>query len=228
MVLLVGLLAFTQWGYSQEQLVPLGGNDVIKKAHKQLPKQQKSTQFIYYEPIGLPFVDDFSNYTGYPDTALWIGKQAYVNQSFAVTPPTIGCVTLDAVNERGFVYAHATVSPTTFSADTLLSRPIRLDSVFAPVPMQLTPKDSVYFSFYYQPGGGLGKPWNLLGAAPEPDDSLLLEFGYQTGRVILLHYLTDLQMIGDTLEPGDTLYSFCNPNLFIVVGGNYFPGDILL
>jgi hypothetical protein len=96
-----------------------------------------------------------------------------------------------------------------------------------PFPEQLTPKDSVYFSFYYQPGGGLGKPWNRLGDAPEPDDSLLLEFGYQTGRIVLLYYLTDSQMVGDTLVPGDTLYSFCNPDLFIIVGEEHFPGDIL-
>ncbi|MCL2132142.1 MAG: T9SS type A sorting domain-containing protein [Lentimicrobiaceae bacterium] len=228
LVLLVGLTAFGQGGYSQEQLVPLQGNDVIKKAHKQFPKMQKSSQLIYYEPIQLPFVDDFSNYTGYPDTALWIGRQAYVNQSFAAAPPTIGCVTLDAVDERGFVYAHATTMP--FPADTLLSRPIRLDSVLLPYPMLLTPNDSVYFSFYYQPGGGMGKePWKRLGDAPESEDSLLLEFGYQTGNIVLLHYITDLQMIGDgdTLVPGDTLFSFCNPNLYIIVEDYLFPGDTL-
>jgi len=224
-VLFIGLTAFIQWGYSQGQLVPLSGNDVIKKAHKQLPKQQKSSEFIYYEPILLPFIDDFSDYTGYPDTALWIGRQAYVNQSFAVAPPTIGCVTLDAVNERGFVYDHATTSP--FPADTLLSKPIRLDSIFTPFPQPLRPADSVYFSFFYQPGGGLGEPWNRLGDAPETEDSLLLEFGYQTGNIVLLYYITDFQMIADTLRPGDTLLSICNPNLYIVVEDYYFPGDIL-
>ena len=225
LALFIGLLVFTQWGYSQGQLVPLNGNDVIKKAYKQLPKQQKSNLFIYYEPVLLPFIDDFSDYTGYPDTALWIGRQAYVNQSFAVAPPTIGCVTLDAVDERGFVYAHATTTP--FSADTLLSRPIRLDSIFIPFPMQLTPADSVYFSFFYQPGGGVGEPWNRLGDAPEPDDSLLLEFGYQTGNIVLLYYITAMQTIGDTLVPGDTLVSFCDPNLFVVVEDYYFPDDKL-
>ena len=225
LVLLIGLVVFTQWGYSQELLVPLNGNDVIKKAHKQVPKQRKSNEFIYYESILLPFVDDFSNYTGYPDTALWIGRQAYVNQSFAIAPPTIGCVTLDAVDERGFVYAHA--NTTHFSADTLLSRPIRLDSIFSPSRVQLKPSDSVYFSFYYQPGGGLGKPWSRVGDAPETEDSLLLEFGYQTGDTILLYMLTDSQMVGDTLTPGDTLFSFCNSNLYIIVDDYYFPGNIL-
>ena len=224
-VLLVGLFVFIQAGYSQGQLVPLGGNDVIKKAYKQLPKQHKSTQFIYYEPVLLPFVDDFSDYTGYPDTALWIGRQAYVNQSFAVAPPTIGCVTLDAVDERGFVYAHA--KTTAFPADTLLSKPIRMDSIFSSNPDTLEPKDSVYFSFFYQPGGGLGKPWNKLGDAPETDDSLLLDFGYQTGNIVLLHYITASQMIADTLRPGDTLYSFCNPDLFIIVDDYHFPDEVL-
>lgn len=223
--LFIGFAAFAQWGYAQEQLVPLGGNDVIKKVHKQLPKPQKSSQFIYYEPIDLPFIDDFSDYTGYPDTALWIGKQAYVNQSFAVAPPTVGCVSLDAVDERGFIYAHA--NTTHFSADTLLSRPIRLDSTFTPFPMPLSPNDSVYLSFYYQPGGGLGKPWNTLGDAPEMDDSLVLEFGYQTGKIVLLYYITDFQMIGDTLRPDDTLYSICNPDLYIIIDDYHVPGDIL-
>ena len=228
LVLWVGLFIGIQAGYAQEQLVPLGGNDVIKKAYKQLPKQQKSSQFIYHESIELPFIDDFSDYTGYPDTALWIGRQAYVNQSFAVNPPTIGCVTLDAVDERGFVYAHATQTPFIFSADTLLSKPIRLDSTFVPYPRRLELRDSIYFSFYYQPGGGLGgTPWSKLGDAPETDDSLVLEFGYQTGNIALLYFLTDSQMVGDTLRPGDTLYSYCNPDLYVVVDDYHFPGEIL-
>ncbi|MDR1878192.1 MAG: hypothetical protein LBQ64_01350, partial [Bacteroidales bacterium] len=75
----------------QETLTGLYRNEAIEKAYKQLPKyQHKSNTFIHYEPISLPFIDDFSNYTGYPDTALWIGRQAFVNQSFAVNPPTIG------------------------------------------------------------------------------------------------------------------------------------------
>jgi len=223
LVLVIGLLVFSGWVQAQEQLLPLNGNDVLKNMHRHLPKQQKSTQFINYEPVLLPFIDDFSNYTGYPDTALWIGRQAYVNQSFAVAPPTIGCVTLDAVNERGLVYAHAnTVS---FSADTLLSRPIRLDSIFSPYPMSLRPADSVYFSFFYQPGGGIGKQWNLLGDAPETDDSLLLDFGYQTGNIVLLYYITNLQTVADTVFPNDTLYSYCNPDLYIIADNYLFPGD---
>ena len=231
-ILVIGLAVFTQWGYAQEQLVPLGGNDAIKKTHKQLPKPkpqkpQSSTQFIYYEPVLLPFIDDFSDYTGYPDTALWIGGQTYVNQSFAVAPPSIGCVTLDAVDERGFIYAHAKTTP--FPADTLLSRPIRLDSIFSPYPMPLTPSEAVYFSFFYQPGGGVGYHWELLGDAPETDDSLVLEFGYQTGEIVLLYYITVPQMVGpsDTLRPGDTLFSQCDTTLYIVVDDYHFPGDIL-
>lgn len=222
-VLFVGLFVFVQRGYSQGQLVPLDGNDVIKKAYKQLPKPHKSNVFVYYEPVLLPFVDDFSDYTGYPDTALWIGRQTFVNQSFAVAPPTLGCVTLDAVDERGFVYAHAKKTP--FPADTLLSRPIRLDSVFSPIPLPLAPLDSVYFSFFYQPGGGLGEPWKRLGDAPEAEDSLLLEFGYQTGNIVLLYYITNFQMIGDTIKPNDTIISMCNPDLFIIADDYYFPGD---
>lgn len=207
-------------------LTGLYKNETIEQAYKQLPKKlHKSTTFIYYKPITLPFIDDFSNYTGYPDTARWIGNQTFVNQSFAVNPPTIGCVTLDALDEKGKVYKHASTS--SFGADTLLSRPIRLDSIFYPIARALVPKDSVMFCFFYQPGGGEGKPWEGLGNAPETTDSLILEFGYQTGNIALLYYKTDSIMMGDTVYVGDTIRSHCNRNIFIIAETTYYPGDMV-
>ena len=183
----------------QIRLTGLYKSEAVEQAYKQLPKKQhKSTSFIYYEPIILPFSDDFSNYTGYPDTARWIGNQAFVNQSFAVNPPTIGSVTLDALNEQGRIYEHA--SKSSFGADTLLSRPIRLDSIFYPFPRALTPADSVMFYFFYQPGGGEGTAWEGLGNSPESTDSLILEFGYQTGNIALLYYTIDSVTMIDTVS----------------------------
>ncbi len=210
----------------QESLTGLHRNITIEQAYKQLQKKQhKSTIFIYNEPIILPFTDDFSNYTGYPDTARWIGNQTFINQSFAVNPPTIGCVTLDALDEKGNVYEHASTS--NFGADTLLSRPIRLDSIFSPFPKALAPTDDVMFCFFYQPGGGDGKPWEGLGNSPETTDSLILEFGYQTGNIALLYYQGDSIMVGDTIHIGDTIRSHCDHNIFIIAETTYYPGDMV-
>ena len=220
------IFSIQQIASGQMILTGLYKNETIEKAYKQVRKKQhKSTSFIYYEPVTLPFEDDFSNYTGYPDTALWIGRQAFVNQSFAVNPPTIGYVTLDALDERGKVYEHASTS--SFGADTLLSRPIRLDSLFYPQQKALGLSDSIKFCFFYQPGGGEGKPWEGLGNAPETTDSLILEFGYQTGNIALLYYRTDSIMMGDTIYIGDTIRSHCDHNIYIIAETNYYPGDMV-
>lgn len=124
--------------------------------------------------VKLPFFDDFANYTGSPNPRLWLNQQAYVNSDFALFPPTIGMVTLDCLDAQGEVYAHASIDA--FSSDTLLSQPIRLDSLFVPFRKKMQPSDSVYLSFYYLPGGGQGEPWEGLGDCPEEGDSLFLEF----------------------------------------------------
>ena len=222
------IACLVQFGFSQEvRLTGLYKNEVIEKAYKQLPKTvHKNNTFIHYEPINIPFIDDFSNYTGYPDTVLWIGKQVFINQHFAVNPPTIGCATFDALDEKGKIYDHA--SNTTFGADTLLSRPIRLDSIFSPFPRALTPSDSIKFCFFFQPGGGGDNDrWTGLGDAPENKDSLVLEFGYQTGNITLLYYIMDSLMIADTVALGDTIFSHCDPNLFIIADYAYSPGDMV-
>jgi hypothetical protein len=64
----------------------------------------------------------------------------------------MGVVTLDALGADGKVYLHGTRD--VFGADTLTSRPIRLDSLFNPIRRVIRIQDSIYFSFYYQPGGG--------------------------------------------------------------------------
>jgi len=132
------------------------------------------------QPLLLPFFEDFSNYTGYPNENLFIDKQTFVNNSFPVFPPTIGVVTLDALNESGEIYPH--LNATSNGADTLTSRFIRLDSLFiGNIGQKITAADSVYFSFYFQPGGaGIagGGTGTQIGNQPNINDSLVLEFGF--------------------------------------------------
>ena len=116
--------------------------------------------------LRLPFFDDFSDYQGAPTSRQWIPGGAYVGTGYGVLPPTIGVMTLDALDADGFLYEHASTSP--FGADTATSLPIRLDG--------LDSTDSVVISFYYLPGGDGMHPWEMVGDTPNPPDSLFLDF----------------------------------------------------
>jgi hypothetical protein len=119
------------------------------------------------QALTLPFYDDFSDSRIYPDSTKWMDRDAFVNLGFPLNPITRNAATLDVLDSRGCVYPYAISNP--FVAEFLTSMPIRLDSVFEPNARALTPADSLYFSFFYQPQGN-GNP-------PESQDSLVLEFG---------------------------------------------------
>ena len=118
----------------------------------------------------LPFFDDFSHSNVYPDSTKWTDNSALVNDGFPLCPPNRNGVTLDVLDANGRVYDFAISNA--FVAEYLTSVRIRLDSIMEPEPRALTPADSVYFSFYYQPQGN-GNP-------PESQDSLVLQFGTTT------------------------------------------------
>jgi len=111
----------------------------------------------FTDTLELPFMDDFSTTMPYPDSFLWSDRLAYINNDFGYQSPTFGVATLDMMDSDGMIYDFAETEP--FRADYLTSRPLNL----------FYPQDTtVYLSFYWQPQG--------LGDAPEPDDSLILEF----------------------------------------------------
>lgn len=122
--------------------------------------------------VTLPFFDDFTKPGFYPDETKWQSGNVYANSSFPKMPVNYRAATLDVIDRHGKVYSRGSSTP--FIGDTLLSVRIRLDSLDNQV---LTPADSLYFSFYYQPGG--------FGDTPEPDDSLVLKFGYGSNDGIL-------------------------------------------
>jgi hypothetical protein len=180
LILLLNILIVSGAVQAQEFLTGLKTNpQIIKLNEVQQHQAQKSKNALDETPLLLPFFEDFSNYTGYPNQALFMDKQAFVTHTFAVFPPTIGVVTLDALNEYGEIYPHLNASSK--GADTLTSQYIRLDSLFLDgVVRKITPADSLYFSFYFQPGGG-GVVDSLMhehiGNQPNKNDSLVLEFG---------------------------------------------------
>lgn len=129
----------------------------------------------------LPFFDDFTKLGLYPDVTKWEPSNVFVNSGFPKMPVNYRAVTLDVIDKYGTVYSRGSSNP--FFADTLMSVKIRLDSVGNHA---LTPADSLYFSFYYQPGG--------FGDEPEIADSLVLKFGYGYDEVVfdtvLQNYVT--------------------------------------
>lgn len=99
--------------------------------------------------VYFPFADDHSK---------WIDFYTYRNTSMGKYPPTIGVVTFDGTNEKGVAYNPGNISSYGV-ADYLTSKPIDL---------AYQPSDSVYLSFFYQPGG--------FGYAPGTNDSLVVDF----------------------------------------------------
>jgi len=173
LLILITAILIIQLSYAQEIVTPLCVNPAIKQKQEQALFRQKSLS-----SLTLPFMDDFSAGDIFPSPALWTDRCAFIDHNFFYYQPGIGVATLDAINGKGEIYPDA--SPYAFSADTLTSVSIRLDSVFFPVPKKILSSDSVYLSFWYQPGGGKGLPWERIGDVPEKGDSLFLEFYLRT------------------------------------------------
>lgn len=166
-------------GMAQEMLLPLTYN------HKLLhtPLRDGSREIgESRDTLCLPFFDDFSNLNAfhdsinlscpdtvfntdpsevYPNHLFWDDSTAFVNATYPILPPTYGVVTLDGLRANGRPHNELV---TNAPADTLTSKPIFLGGGLV---------DTVYLSFYYQPGG--------FGDFPESDDSLILEFRDEDG-----------------------------------------------
>ena len=163
---LLATLLLATTAQSQELLAPLSSRGIIHCTKQQTPKIGAALE--------LPFFDDFSDYEGTPDPSKWSSQQAFVNKDYAPEAPTVGMATLDALDANGNLSPHA--STNLFTADTLTSRVIRLDSLTGTYHQRLQPSDSIILSFYYLPGGWYGNNWELVGDTPSGQDSLFLDF----------------------------------------------------
>ena len=171
----------------------------------------------------LPFFDDFSHSNLFPDSTKWTDRNVLVNDGFPLCPPNRNAATFDVLDANGCVYDYAISNA--FVAEYLTSAQIRLDSIMEPEPRALTPADSVYLSFYYQPQGN--------GNAPETQDSLVLQFGTTTQHqeFLFLDYqnysIADIfaEMQVDTLFPGDTVWASagCLPGMFTLITDTLTP-----
>ena len=156
LLFLIGI--FSSWvAKAQLKLIPvqpiLGSNNSSEAARQ-----------MEADTIPLPFWDDFSTYTGSPDTRLWLdGGGVYVNRTLALNPPTLGVATFDGATSTGGVY---NADPNEFGlADTLVTKPINLGQLTS------VEANSMYLSFYWQFFG--------ISEVPDEEDSLRLLFRNQ-------------------------------------------------
>jgi hypothetical protein len=159
-ILCICLLSFS--AFAQEIITTPAFNPAVSDSYKNRKPFKTAT-----DTIRLPFYDDFSVISVTPSPLRWADAFTFVNTDYAKFSPSIGVVTLDALDDKGALYPDA--GPNAFDADNLTSLPIRLDSLFSPTKKAVTVSDSIYLSFYYQPQGRTVSP-------PSKDASLLLEF----------------------------------------------------
>lgn len=208
--------------HAQESLQGIFYNPLLQKANASFTNNKNIQD---ENALQLPFFEDFSVNTLHPDNSKWLDRNVFVNKDFPVNPPNTGAATFDVLDASGRIYSFASSIP--FIADMLSSRPIRTDSVIGATARALSPADSLYFSFYYQPQG--------LGDKPETDDSLVLQFGYPTGNMVFDYvdsivvpadqYLFDGQI--NQINPLDTIYApeGCLSGLYIISNRIYTWGD---
>lgn len=110
--------------------------------------------------LSLPFFEDFCQTSPLPNPERWSDRQVYVNNTMGVGSLSCGMATFDALNAQGQPYHQGSSNTLVLRADSLTSQPIDLSA--------LTPADSLYLSFYFQPQGN--------GYYPETHDSLMLFF----------------------------------------------------
>ena len=151
--------------WAQEEVAgPLLCNPAL--FNKQVPHKLVKKTTAAADPLMLPFFEDFTGYNVYPDSTKWQDYQVYINNTMGFRPVSRGMATFDALDYRGIPYD--SFSNTNFRfADSLTSVPINMSLDI------LSPADSVYFSFFYQPQGNSYYP--LI------QDSLILYFKTRFG-----------------------------------------------
>ncbi len=196
--------------YAQEFVNGLSVHPAYQNQEEQSSTKNTAEEMV----LNLPFFEDFSKSKVNTNNLIWPNNAVFVNADFPFLPPNRQAATFDVLDSHGKVYENASTRP--FIADVLQSALIRLDSIFEPEQRQLTPADSVYFSFYYQPQG--------RGDKPEEHDSLVLQFGYPSGEMEFdfmdstTVWVDDYLLANniDSIFPLDTLFApiGCDTNLF--------------
>jgi hypothetical protein len=156
-------LLFSTTLYSQEYTKAIRYSPILENAYKQYQLSQ-SAKRTSVDTLNLPFFDDFSINSIYPNQLKWIDRNVFINNNFSKQPPSKGVATFDGFNEKGKPYVESEFAYGV--CDTLTS---------APIDLSYPASDSIYLSFFIQPQG--------YGRQPAINDSLVLEFlNLNTGK----------------------------------------------
>lgn len=138
---------------AQEVVTGLKSNyQITKSEDKHYTSAKKGT-----DTLELPFFDDFSGSSVFPETDKWSDYNVFINNTYSEDQITKGIATFDGLDSLGRLYE--TASSAGFEADILTSNAVNLN---------YSPSENIWFSFFYQPGG--------LSDPPEVKDSLTLQF----------------------------------------------------
>lgn len=129
-----------------------------------------------------PLMDDFAADSHYPDPALWLENDVYINTRLGVGAPSIGVATFDGLDANG-----AARGGGYGGSDTLTSNLIDLSGY--------TSTSNVFLSYYLQEKG--------LGIQPLLRDSMVLEFKNADGNWerVKTHYGDNTIMPGNNSKP---------------------------
>ncbi len=174
--ILIGLLcATTAFGQLRLYPLPQAGVEPVKKTNA-------NTRSMDHE-LQLPFWDDFSSYTGSPDTSLWeAGSGVYVNRTRGINPPTLGVATFDGATANGGIYS--TDVDAIGLTDTLVSNPIQLGTISS------AEINNVYLSFFWEFEGNQ--------EMPDKEDSLRLLFRNQNNEWVPIDVFTLSDVTSDS------------------------------
>jgi len=154
------LIAFPHLIWAQEANEKISPLQVNPKLAKRAEARSLLKRGDYVDTLKLPFFDDFTGSTVFPDSTLWQDYYVYVNNSFPDKPISFNAATFDGLNQFGRPYVPGAGNNVVDTADILTSQYIDLSNI--------TAADSVYLSFFYQSQGN--------GDVPEIHDSLVLQF----------------------------------------------------
>ncbi len=161
--LLVSLVASNL--VAQQQILPIKSNAALKQFLLQHPNIDRSygLKSVLSKTNAaldsLPFFDDFTSSNIVTDTLKWMDHNVFINNGFAINPPSYNVATFDGLDKDGNAYNLSTGSGYG-PADTLTSVP-RDFRVYST-------KSGIHLSFFYQMCG--------YGTLPLSGDSLLLQF----------------------------------------------------
>src|SRR5690606_36789300 len=105
---------------AQEMLLPLNDNVILQTA-----SQHIAANNLRQRPaaLSLPFFEDFTINSPYPDPAKWADQSVWINNNMAINPLSRGVATFDALDFRGVPYDSMQPNNTIY-ADSLSSLPI--------------------------------------------------------------------------------------------------------